>query len=253
MLFTWLLLSGFIVLLIPQEMTGKLHFAFARIFRLPLSMGRNVTLSAHTRYNPQSKTDRQQAQLQNHIANLTEQIQEKNRQIEMLSGLKTRFTWEGVKFQLADVITISVSGMQSTMIINRGSDDGIRSGQYVLGDNSVIGVISEVSARNSGVKLITDPDSKIEVNIEGVRINRVMQGNGNNSARIQHITTDHKIGIDSAVYAKKQPDRIDAAVIIGTVARCMVNKENPSVWEINIQPVCDMEMLKNVAVIIMDP
>ncbi|MHC4735435.1 MAG: hypothetical protein ACYTDW_13395, partial [Planctomycetota bacterium] len=48
MLFTWLMLTGLILLFAPQNLTNDLQFAFARIFRWPLTIGKNISLYART-------------------------------------------------------------------------------------------------------------------------------------------------------------------------------------------------------------
>ena len=90
MLLVWLTLAGFILLLGPQNITGKFQGAFARIFRLPLRMGRAVTLSAHVVESPGYEFESREHQYQNHIANLAAEIEQKNKQIERLAGLRQR-------------------------------------------------------------------------------------------------------------------------------------------------------------------
>ncbi len=105
MLFTWFMLAGFIFLFAPQNLTNKFQLAFARIFRWPLSIGRSISLVAHTQ---QPLTDvvsrREYNKLQNHLANLTEQLYQEHQKVENLSGLRDRLPLKGAKIVLADVI-----------------------------------------------------------------------------------------------------------------------------------------------------
>ncbi|UCF00356.1 MAG: rod shape-determining protein MreC [Planctomycetota bacterium] len=253
MLFTWFLLAGFIFLLAPQSLTNKFQFAFTRVFRWPLSIGRNISLSARIQ---QPLTDvvsrREFDKLQNHLANVTEELLEKHKQIERISGLRDRLhALEGAKLRLADVITASIDGSRCELIINRGEDDELAEGQFVLGDNSIVGTVSDVSPRTAKVKLITDLTSKIAVKIRELKT--IIQGSGQNSVKVQLLSIKHKVEVGDEVYARKKPGFLDAPVKVGTVARCKRDDENPLLWDITVKPACDVEKLKDVAVIIMNP
>jgi len=256
MLFTWFMLAGLIFLFAPQNLTNKFQFAFARIFSWPLSIGRNISLSARMQSArggfadvvSRSKYDR----LRNHLANITEWLAQERQKVEKLSGLHDRAVWKGVNFVLADVITASGSS-HNRLIINRGKSDGLAKGQFVLGDYSIIGTISDVDSRTAQVKLFTDPTSKIAVKIEGLNVNRVMQGNGNNSAKVQYLAAKHKVKIGVVVYAAKKPGFLDVPMIIGTVAQCKRGDANPLLWDMTVEPACNIERLNSVNVIIMNP
>ncbi len=248
------MLAGFIFLLTPQSLTNKFQFAFARIFRLPLSISRNISLAARTQESFTDVVSRSEYnRLQNHLANITEQLEQEHQNVEKLSGFRNRLPLEGAKLVLADVITATISSSHNELIINRGQDDGLDEGQFVLGDNSIIGTISNVSTRTSQVKLITDVSSKIAVRIGVLDKYRLMEGCGNNGARIRLLPIQYKIKTGSNVYADKKPGLLGTAIIAGTVVQCKRDDENPSLWDVTVKPVCEIEMLDNVAVIIMNP
>ena len=252
MLFTWFILTGSIFLFTPQKLTNKFQFAFARIFSWPLSISRNIYLSSHTQ---QALTNlvslRKYNKLQNYLANVTQELLQERQKFEKLSGLHNRFVWEGADFVLADIITAFIDASHSELIINRGQVDGLTEGQFVLGDNSIIGTISDVSSRIARVKLITDPTSNIAVKIAESNLVRLMQGSGNNSAKLRLLK--HKVKTGDKVYADKKPGFLDAPMIVGTVSDCKRNDEIPLLWDITVEPACDIETLNSVAAIIMNP
>jgi cell shape-determining protein MreC len=248
MLFTWFMLAGFIFLFAPQNLTSKFQFAFARIFRWPLGIGRSISLSA--RAQPQLTevvSRRKYDQLQNHLANITEELNCERQRVEQLSKLRDRLPLEGAGLMLADVITASTRGF----IINRGETDGLQKGQFVLGDNSIIGAISDVSPRTAKVELITQTSSNMAVEIGGLKT--VIRGDDKNSAKVPLVSIKHKIKIGDNVYARKRPGFLDTPMIIGTVAQCKRDNENPLLWDITVKPACDIQKLTEVAVIIMNP
>lgn len=254
MLFTWLILAGLIFFFAPQKLTDKFQLAFARIFHWPLSIGRSISLSVSTQQSPADTLSPREIQYQNHIANLIAQRDEARRKVEKLSGLRNRFALEGAKLVPADVMRAITNG-RNELIINRGENDELALGQFVLAYNSIIGTVSSVDSRAARVKLITDPTSQIPVSIKTAQsdINRVMQGIANNSAKVSMIDMKHKIKIGSFVYARKKPGFLGTPIIIGKVTRCERDNENPSLWDITVEPACNIERLNDVAVIVMNP
>jgi len=161
MLFSWFMLAGFILLLVPAHITNRFQFAFARIFRWPLSIGRTFSLSAA---RPGLTDTSDYSAYNNYIANLEKWLESERRKVEQLSGLRQRFPLKDAKFVFAD-LTTGPDGSQSGFFINRGKNDGLEKGQFVLGANSIIGTIYDVSSHSARVKLITDRECKIAVEI----------------------------------------------------------------------------------------
>ena len=277
------MLAGFIFYFAPTKWTNKFQLAFAYIFHQPLSIGRSFSLSvlaqqpvtAHASQNKYNK-------LQNHLANMIEWLNQERQKVEKLSGLRDRSVWEGVNFVLADVVTVSIDGSHSMLIINRGKNDGLAKGQFVLGDYSIIGTISGVDVRTAQVRLITDPASKIAVKIaerspfmtyhrdpkreekhlgipgiepqsdvEGTPM--IMQGNPPRRAKVLLLPATHKVKIGDVVYAQKKPGFLGTPIIVGTVAQCKRDDENPLLWDVTVKPVCDIKKLSDVTVIVMNP
>jgi rod shape-determining protein MreC len=252
-LFAWFMLAGFILFFTPHRLTNEFRFAFARIFRWPLSVGRNISLLAHTQQLPINVVSRSKYnRLRNHLANVTQWLLLERQKVEKLSGLRDRPVWQGANFVLADIISAS-DGAHNKLVISRGEKDGLAEGQFVLGNYSIIGTISDVSSRTAQVKLFTDPTSKIAVEMAGLDIGRIMQGTGSNSAKVKWLATKHKVKIGSIVYASRKPGFLDVPMIIGTVSQCQRGEQNPLLWDIVVRPACNIKRLKDVNVIIMNP
>jgi cell shape-determining protein MreC len=254
MLFTWLMLAGFILILAPQQWTNKFQFAFIRIFRWPLKIGSEISLASPTQQQFTSSSNQTISQYENYIANLEQSLEQANQTINQLSGLRNRFPLlKGAKLVPADITTVTISGTQAELIINRGTGEGLASNQFVIADNSIIGTIAEVSNRLARVKLFTDKSSNIAVKLGKLEVKRVMRGAGNNSAKILNLQTKHKVEAGDQVFAYKKPGFLDVPMIIGKVTRCKRDDQQPSIWDITVQPACDITKIDSVNVIIMNP
>ena len=247
MLFTWFLLAGLIVLFAPQSITNKLQLSFSRVFQIPLSVGRGLTLSA--RAPTESRDEIENREFENHIANLTEQLRQERQKFEQLSGVADRLPFEGVDLVAADVFVNKV-GLRGELVINRGRNEGLAPGQFVLGCESVIGTISSVDDRTAKVRLITDPESILKIKIGNRGIGGVMQGSGTNLSKIPNLRIDkHPVKAGDIVYAQAFPG---ASMIAGQITKCGIDPMSPYCWDITVEPVCDIESLQSVLVIIMN-
>jgi cell shape-determining protein MreC len=255
MLFTWFLLGGLICLFAPASLTGKLKLAYNYVFSWPLdnlslTSGAMAPLNAVDNTRKQETADEQQ-RLENHIANLQAQVRDAQDQIAQLQRLRAVPQWDRMSFVLADVTRTSQT--QDVLFINRGRKDHIAVGQYVLGDMSVIGTISDVWAQRAVVKLITERNSKIPATIGESDLARVMKGQSGNTGKIRLVSAEHTVRVGDKVYARKVPGLLDVSIIAAKVAQCGRDPEDPSMLDITIQPVCDIANLTRVAVIVPAP
>jgi len=254
MLFTWLMLAGLIFLLAPQSFTNRFQFAFARIFRWPLSIGRSIPLLVRSQSSPADGTSEGQIRYRNYIANLEEQLRQQQKKVEQLSGLRNRFgSLEGAGLVPADVIKRTLSGPRNEMLINRGGADGIGPGMFVLADNGIIGTIRDVGTRTGRVMLFTDAAFAIPVRVGGLDVDMLMRGAGNGRAKIMLVPVSRRLAVGDEVFAKQKPGFLDASMIIGTIERCSPGDDNAMLWDITVRPVCDVEGVGSVAVVVMNP
>jgi rod shape-determining protein MreC len=259
MLFICFMLAGLILFFAPSKITSKFQFGFVRVFHKPLSIGRNLSLlTIRLLTSEQTLADdvvsrEKYDKLHNHLANVTEWLKLERQKVETLTGLRDRPVWKGVDFVIADVIATSMNKMRGEIVINRGLKDGLTENQFVLAYESIVGTVSKVDDRTAKVKLISDPTSRIAVKIADFNMDRIMHGDGDCSASVKLVPIKYSIKKGDIVYAQKRPGFLSSPVIIGTVSKCKSNDENPLVWDISVQPGCDIKSLTNVAVIVMNP
>jgi len=257
-LLTSLLLASLILLLLPSRLTNQFHFGFFRLFGDLLNLGStsditylntNVDLSGYVK---RSEYDR----LQNAYANLYADILEEHTKLEKLAQLRVGLPRPGTGLVLAEVINASM-GYHHKIIINKGTDDGILPGQYVMGNNSIIGTVSEnLTSGTAQITLSTDADHRmlveIAANSENAFIRGLMQGTGKKDCAVSMISREYKISNGDAVYAAKKPGYLDTPRIIGRVIKCEPDDKNPLLWDIKVEPVYKIDELERVAVIVMN-
>jgi rod shape-determining protein MreC len=82
---------------------------------------------------------------------------------------------ESLNFVGADVISKGVTANMSSIIINRGSNDGVSKNLPVLSSNGVIGKITAVSSSSSEVQLISDVNFRLSVKIAPDEVEGIMR------------------------------------------------------------------------------
>ena len=254
MLFTWCMLAGLILLIAPPSITNKFQFAFTRIFSWPISHGNDFSLATSHQEPFIGQLSRSENQYRNEIEFLKQQLIQAHERINTLSGIRNRFPLTKNNLATADIIRTTINDTSGELIINRGQIDGLKAGQFVMADLCIIGKISDVDSHTARVKLFTDKTSSVAVTIGESNIRRFMQGIGNNSAQITpKISASISIKPGDKVFAQKAPGLLDVSMIAGIVTQCERDDKEPSVWDITVQPACNIAQIDDVTVIIMNP
>lgn len=253
MLLTWFILGGLILFISPSQWTSNFQFAFFRVFNWPLSIGKNITLSVLASQNVQDTdvvSSRAYRRLANHKANLEARLKLEQRRVEKLSGVREQYPFFGNTALIdALVYPATIDKSQGEVLIDHGGNRHLAGGQMVLAENSIIGTISDVSAGGASVRLFTHPSSSIAVEIGGTK--RFMHGMGGNLAKIPMMRYKPKVG--ERVFAAVKPGALNTPIVLGKVHHCQRNRETAVLWDIFVEPVCDMGLLNDVIVIVMNP
>ncbi len=250
MLFAYFMLGGLIFLFTPARVTSRLQLAYANMFRVPLSTGRAATLASRTPTAtgvgvPAANVQ----QLRNAIANLKVQLRQANAKVDQLARLRTVPEWDRMAFLPADVTVVSPS--QTELTINIGRKQRVAVGQFVmaLSDFSLIGRVSDVLSHTAKVRLFSDPDSKIPVEIGLSGIKGVMQGRGDGTAKIPLVPTQQSVTVQAPVYVQKEPGVLDVPMVAGRVVECDKAPDKPLLWDITLRATCEIGTLDSVAVV----
>ena len=121
------------------------------------------------------------------------------------------------KSTIAKVLIDKQSPFLRSIIINKGSKNGLKKGMAVLSDNYLIGKIVEVNFTTSRDLLLTDLNSRIPVSIEPGSIQSILSGNGKNSGIIQYTKDKAFINEGNIIYTSGTGGLLKPGIPIGKI------------------------------------
>lgn len=84
----------------------------------------------------------------------------------------------GLGVQLARIIDVDTGPFRQRVLIDAGSNQGVRTGQAVLDARGVVGQVVEILPNTASVMLITDPGHAVPVVVERTGMRAIARGTG---------------------------------------------------------------------------
>lgn len=135
---------------------------------------------------------------------LEEQARDQKRQLVELAQLKEENRQLRRALQMRDqvpedLLSAAVTGVEQSpffrvvkISVDRG-DSYVRPGMAVLAPDGVVGRINRTNAQHSDVMLITDPESKIAVEVARTRCPGILEGAGEDMCKVRIISCDEPV------------------------------------------------------------
>ena len=148
------------------------------------------------------------------------------------------------------IIIDNKSPFLRSIVINKGSRDGIKSGMVVLDQQYLVGKVIEVNFGTSRVLLLSDINSNIPITISPGNLLAIATGTGKDQAKVNFLKKTHfdKITNDSLVYSSGTGGLIKSGVPIGRIT----NFDSKIDEDINIEFFSDFSQLQYVSVVAFD-
>jgi rod shape-determining protein MreC len=185
------------------------------------------------------------SKLQSEIIDLKQQIAE----TRVLSALVefARVHPEN-RYLAAAVIGRDPSPFVKYVIINRGSDGGIRSGMPVVTSQGLAGRIAAVTAGAARVELISDPASSVNVRLEPSGAQAVLLGSLTGELSLDLIPQTAAVNVGDLVLTSGLGGNFPDNILIGQVTS-VSRRETDLFQQASVQPVVDFSKLEIVLLI----
>lgn len=192
------------------------------------------------------------AELEAEVSRLQAQVidlQQQNQQLEVLSAL-VDFARANAAYDYvaANVIGRDPSPFLQYVIINRGSDDGLRRGMPVVTAQGLVGRIAAVIAGAARVQLISDAGSVVNVTLQSSEASAVLQGSLTGELTLSMIPQDVNVQVGELLLTSGLGGNFPPNILIGQVTG--VRSRSFELFQTaSVQPVADFSQLDIVLVI----
>jgi rod shape-determining protein MreC len=185
------------------------------------------------------------AQLEAEVVTLREQAAEAD-QLKALLGAASSAPEN--RYMVAKVIGRDSNPFLHYLILDQGSNAGVRRGMPVVNENGLVGRITEVSATASKLQLITDPDSTINARIQESRAEGVLIGRPTGELELIYLSQDITVNVGEIVVTSGLGGGFPPEILIGRVVS--VHRRDYELYQTAIiEPRSDFSRLEMVLVI----
>ena len=192
------------------------------------------------------------AELESEISLLQSQVIQLKQQLEEADVLYAllNFARDNPENQYvaSAVIGRDPSPFMHYVIIDHGSDSGIRHGMPVVTDQGLVGRVDAVTAKAARVQLITDPGSVINVKMESLGVDAQLSGSLTGEINLQMVPQELDFKPGEIILSSGLGGTYPTNLLVGQVIS-VINRETDLFQSGVVQPVVDFGNLNAVLVI----
>jgi rod shape-determining protein MreC len=165
--------------------------------------------------------------------------------LQALLGFQEKYIYKTVA---AQVIGTSGTEQSHVLLIDKGSDSGLKPDMPVITPDGIVGKIRDVFPSTSQVLEISDETSGAGVILVNTRIEGVLTGNSWGQPQIVNVSPDDRIKSGEPVVTSGGDGIFPRGLAVGSVARVVPNAEGTLV-NIQVKPAANLSALEEVLVI----
>jgi len=191
-------------------------------------------------------------ELENEVDQLQSQIITLQQQLSETQNLEALLGFAGSNPQLQPVAAIVIGRDPSPflhyLILDQGSDDGIRKGMPVVTQSGLVGKIDAVIAGASRVQLITDPGSIVNIKLQTQKMDAQIIGSITGEISLEMVPQDIVMQSGDMILTSGLGGSFPDDLLIGQVISIR-KLENDLFQSATVQPVVDFAQLQAVLII----
>jgi rod shape-determining protein MreC len=152
----------------------------------------------------------------------------------------------------AEIIGRDPAAWFKTILVDKGSADGVLEDAGVIAPEGVVGRVIEVGLNSSKVLLLTDINSYVDALIKRTRTHGIVVGRGEQLCTLSYIIKTEHVAPDDVIVSSGINTMYPKGIIIGTVTH--INKDRSGFFQsIMIKPAVDFSKLHEVLIVLREP
>lgn len=171
---------------------------------------------SYARLYEQNKELRRELQTMRAWKEAALQLEQKNAQLLALNNVKLD---PGLTFVTGTVMADSGSPFRQSLLLNVGTEDGIRDGWAAMDGIGLVGRISGVGRATSRVILLTDPASAIPVTVQPAGQRALLTGDNGALPRLDFIESPDLVQPGDRVVSSGDGGIFPAGLLVGQLAK----------------------------------
>jgi len=183
--------------------------------------------------------------LNREVAELREQASSAER-LERLLEFRRQLSYQATA---ARVIGRDASRWFTTLVVDRGSRDGVRRNAAVVTPDGVVGRVIEVTPMASRVLLISDSRSAVGVLIQQSRDAGVVEGVGGFRLHLKYLSRAARINEGDLVVTSGLGGVFPRGLVVGRIAN-VIREEGELLQEAEVEPAAQLDRLEEMLILL---
>jgi rod shape-determining protein MreC len=177
-----------------------------------------------------------------------EQLQDQALETQRLERLLAMRQASRAEFLTARVVGKDATNWFKTILLDRGSLEGIRRNQSVLAPDGLVGRVVEVTLSSARVQLLTDPVSAVGGLIQRTRVTGIVSGNLGAGARVRYLPLMADVAVGDEVLTSGMGGVFPKGILIGRITS-VERKSGALFQEATLQSAVDLSRLEEVLIL----
>jgi rod shape-determining protein MreC len=166
--------------------------------------------------------------------------------LSKLLTLKNDFNYQ---FISALVVAREQASLSKTILINKGSVDGLKVGMPVIAPPGLIGRLIDVSWHVSKVLLLIDESSNVDAMLQRTRLQGIIRGAGFRGGILKYIIKNQDVKTGDTIISSGMGGVFPKGLLIGQVSY-VEKQDNDLFLKIKVAPFADFAQLEEVLILV---
>lgn len=198
----------------------------------------------------------QNARLEQKVADLRDGqtsvagLQQENQQLREELGMRDKL---GMETTGAEVIAASPEASEWSLLLDSGAEQGLEPGMPVVNADGLVGKLTEVTARNARLRLVTSPRSGLVARVAETGETGLLRGRGARPLRLEMTNADAEVEPGTEVVTRAfAGSAVPEGIPIGEVEELPQTEETGG-SHVSVRPYVDVSRLRLVQVVLDSP